>query len=269
MTYRLKTKSRNRWERYTPYLVGVGALLIIVLLNFTAPRLFSPLVRTVAVPFIKVKNDLGYSISDTFTLIHSKEDLQNQVNALQLQVNQDHIAMLQYGLITQENDDLKAVLGRVPQPKDQLLAAVLSAPPVSPYDTFLIDAGGADGLKAGDMIETQDGVLVGTIAQVNSHTSLAQLYSTPGQQLQVTVGTSTIAAVATGEGGTNMQIRLPQNANVRIGDPVMVPGLEPQFIGSIGHIDATASDSFETIFFTLPVSLSQTQWLLIDKSPIN
>ena len=120
------------------------------------------------------------------------------------------------------------VLGRIQKletelelrPQSAYLAArVLAAPPRLHYDTLLIDSGESEGVMVGDTVSVE-GIALGTVTELSTHSSLVELYSSPGRTLDAEVGVSAGTIVVYGVGGGALEALMPGDLEVRVGDAV-------------------------------------------------
>lgn len=78
-----------------------------------------------------------------------------------------------------ENAQLRALAGRS-STEPHILARVLTRPPSSAYDTFIIDAGSEEGVVPGMRALIPGDFLVGTVTNVGEHSSILELSSIAG-----------------------------------------------------------------------------------------
>jgi hypothetical protein len=98
-----------------------------------------------------------------------------------------------------ENMQLRALGGRAIDDK-RIIARVLSRPPQSAYDTFVIDAGIEEGVEEGMRALIGGNFLVGEVISVGAHTSLLRLASEAG------VSTSGLLSESADEGTTTAPV---------------------------------------------------------------
>jgi cell shape-determining protein MreC len=213
-------------------------------------------------PFWSVQNGFSDSVHSLQTLIRSKLDIEAENTHLKDLLAREAIEGYSREALREENDELKAKLGRSPE-FSYMLTQVLASPPVSPYDTFIIDVGEDNGSVLGMDAFTDGDFKVGTITRVWKRSSLVTLSSAPESTLSVTVGSNAIPAVARGVGGGNFRITLPKGVDVKIGDLVNIPALAPMYAGIIMAIDKPEGSSLESLFISLPLNIFQTKYLYL------
>ena len=193
--------------------------------------------------------------------------MQNQITTLQLK-------QVDYDAINKENQDLKNLFGRsngnigietVSGTNSRILARVLSAPPVSPYDTFVLSAGSDSGLAVGDKVYISDTILIGEIASVTGKNSTVNLFSKSGMTNSLTLSRTGAVYEVKGQGGANMSVEVPKDADILWGDVFEYPNTETSVVGSVYYIDQSAQSSFKTVYIRVPGNVFQTQWVMVDK----
>jgi cell shape-determining protein MreC len=166
-----------------------------------------------------------------------------------------------------ENEDIKKALGRTGKGND-VLGVILSRPPMSPYDTLVIDVGSADGVKAGNKVYTEGEVLVGDIAEVFEHESKVSMFSTPGRIMPIIVGSTTIETQATGKGGGNFTAKFPVEIRIKEGDLIVTPQIRPHAFGVVERIVVDSSDSLQTILFKSPINIHEFRFVEVDRGSV-
>ena len=252
-----RPKSRNRLWISTWIVVGI--LIIIALIKYGGP--------SVAEPFMKggtFMRDFGAGAVGVFT---SKSSIETENQQLKDQIAQDQVAIDRDKLLVQENSDLKDLLGRHSN-SSSILATVLSKPPMSLYDTVVVDVGSSDKVSVGDTVLALGSVPIGVVSTINTHTSVIKLYSSSGQKVDVRIGKN-IQASAEAQSGGNFLIKLPKDSSVAIGDPISAPGIGVSVFGHVENIESNDNDPFIYVRFTLPVNMSELHFLQIDRTIVS
>jgi len=216
----------------------------------------SQTVHYVSGPLWKAGNRITNTASSYGAFLDSKETLQEKNYALQKEIIELRLKLLSKDLLLQENKELKAALGRLGS-KESVLAAVLSKPNNSPYDTLIIDIGKDKGIQKGDKVLASGEVVFGTIEEVYDKSSKVELYSSPGLIQNVLLGGGAIPATAKGKGAGNFEITLPRDVEVSLGDVVTIPDIEITILGTVLYIEKDPNSPFQTILVKSPVNLSE------------
>ncbi len=172
-----------------------------------------------------------------------------------------------YEAIKQENDELRALLSVVPSgggadPKMGITAPVVSSMRASPYGTFIIGAGSADGIVAGSIVLTSTGFVVGVVGESDLHTTIVREVFAPGAEVDIILRDA--PGVARGFGGGNARITIPRGLTVAPGDPITVPGFGQRPVGVVGKVSSSSSASAsEEVYVRLPVNLSALSFVYV------
>lgn len=248
MNYRLIRSVKNKTVG-ARFLVPLAVLLAVALFHFFYPSLLQRAAHTIGDPLLRLRA-LSFSVAaDTASYFRSLRSLIEERNGLSKKLREAEMLLADRNLLVEEIKLLKTTANRSVSEK-QILAAVLAAPPRSPYDTLVLDAGKVDGVSEGD--EVMNGATaVGTIQKVFLRTSIAELFSTAGRNTPVSIlheGLS-IPGEALGQGGGMFKILLPKDVTIAVGDPVVIPKLTPAFFGAIEIVQGHITDSFQTLYF--------------------
>ncbi len=154
----------------------------------------------------------------------------------------------------EEAEALKAALGYRDRFDDVLLAARVISSLQDPIDaSFLIDRGSADGVIAGQAVIIDDGVLVGKVTEVGTHTARVRSLTDSRSAVAVTIRTGQgTVGVLNGDRGLSLHITLiPQSEILTPGDVVITSGLEPGIrrgllVGTIEKVTRETQGPFQT-----------------------
>lgn len=221
----------------------------------------SRVVATAASPLFSFERDFTDTTSSFFSLFRTEASLLRENLGLKQKISQMELAVLDRELLFAENEELKGLLER-PLNKGAIVARVLSAPPESPYDTFLVDRGGQDGIRGKEFV-TSLGGLIGEVVSVYPKNSLVRLFSSPGNRVAVRIGPSHIPGEAIGMGNGNFEITLPRGTAIAEGDFVSLSLVPDKVLGVVEFVGVGSSDTFEKVLFRLPVNLTEILWVYI------
>lgn len=258
MTYLARHSRPADRRRKAVIYACVAVVALIAVFQFFLPHFLPGLWTSLARPFWREEFAVGSgALSSPERLLSENEDLKRQLA--------DDQARLQSVNATQdENDQLKAILGRA-STTPYTLAAVLKRPPYSPYDELVIDVGKDHNLSTSSLVYAPGNVLIGRVTDVMSQTAKVVLLSSPGQQYQVLIGSAHTPATATGRGGGQYQASVSRDAKVQEGDYVSDPSLNDRVFGIVTSVLSDPADPFATVLFAPPVNLYQLRWVLIQK----
>ncbi len=190
-------------------------------------------------------------------LIEDKEFLEKTIEELNLrQVDYDQLVL--------ENQDLRESLDSN-YVKERVIANILSKPPRSPYDTFIIDVGEDSGVKIGNKVFASDKVIVGQIKELVSDYSIVELYSNSGVKPEVTVQRTGATFTLTGHGGANFVLDIPKDTDVVWGDVFTFPHTRDPVLGLVYYIDENSQSAFKTVYIKMPGNVFSLQRVYVEK----
>lgn len=230
-------------------------MLVVAVIKYGGPVAAAPFMRVGA-----FAHDVGAAALGAIT---SKNSVETENQNLKNQLAQVQASIDRNKLLTQENSELKELLGRHSK-NSSILTTVLSKPPMSLYDTLVVDVGSSDNVAVGDKVFALGFVPIGTIHSVNLRTSTVQLFSSSGQKVNVNIGKN-IQTSAEAQGGDNFLIKLPKGTEIAEGDLISAPSIGAEIFGHVESVDTTENDPFLYVRFTLPINMSELHFLQIDR----
>jgi cell shape-determining protein MreC len=262
MTYLRRSNVQAKKNRATVALVVAG-LFGVFLVQYLFPTFYAGLFAPIASIAWKSESSVLGTIGRMGSIVRSKYSLLTENDSLRREIaSRDAGAMLLDGL-RRENEELKGLLGRARTGRD-VVGLVLSRPPVSFYDTLIIDVGSSDGIEVGDKVYAQGAILVGDISETFGSTARVSLFSTPGRAVSVLFGSSTVQAEAIGKGAGNFEAHLPVGVEVSEGDAITFPHLRAHVFGIVESVSVDASDSLQTILFKAPINMHQLRFVEVE-----
>ncbi len=261
MNYLLRSKPRNEIRKRIILVVATFSVLVLVglisssfLRNFfyTISRPVWESENIITIPF----RSIGGFFKFKSNLVQQNLELQDELNSLKLKE-------IDYDILLKENQDLKSDIGRV-SGKNLVYSRVLSRPPRSPYDTFVIDIGSTLGVTQANRVYLSDNVIIGVVTTVTPNTSLVQLFSTGGNKQEAILSRTGTSFVLTGKGGANFQLEVPKDADIAWGDMFLYPGINSSILGSVYYIDINSQSSFKTIYIKTPGNVFRTKSVFVD-----
>lgn len=244
----------------------LGALLLFTLLFIVFRASLTNGLSSVFFKLFRPVLSLEYAATEWLkegaALIASKESLAAQNE--QLKEALDLVSLEAYSReeLKMENEQLKAMFGRS-SGRSLLLARVLATPGRSPYDTLLLDAGIDEGLAPGMKVFVDGDFVIGEVTKVMRGGALVTLYSSYGNELPVTVGSSSVPAIAKGAGGGNFRISLPKSVSVSPGDLVHIPAIAPTYAAVVSAIDRDEESSLEKVYLKWPFNVNGLTWVYV------
>ncbi len=208
--------------------------------------------------------------------------------------------------------------------QNSVVAAVLSKPPFSAYDSLIVDAGSNQGAQVGDKVyalanpvvystsadlpssasttvvtssvsastsqkksatatasvpatsTVQSGtaanpqieIPIGQVALTFGDTSIVTLFSSPGQKYPVEIGSYHIAATALATGAGMFEAMVPNNSNIAVGDPVIVPSIQTGVFASVVSVVSDPARPYSLVIFQSPVNPFSLYFVEIQKAAL-
>ncbi|MSU56011.1 MAG: rod shape-determining protein MreC [Candidatus Taylorbacteria bacterium] len=265
MNYRLIRNVRVK-GRFLDLGLLVACIVLILFFHIFYPSMLGEALSRIALPFWNTERFVASKITGVFSYVSSKQALIAENERLSQELDGANKLLLDRELTLEENRLLKEQFGRTSTRALRLIASVLTTPPRSPYDSAVIDLGSADGIEVGDRA-LSGSVVLGAVSKVYRHTSLVEFFSTAGRKTGVSIlhAGSAIPAEASGEGGGGWSVTLPKEADVSVGDAVVLAGMNPLLFARIEAIESSDTDSFQEIRFRNPVSISSLRFLELER----
>ena len=234
-----------------------------------ALRIAGIIIAVVALVFIArllVKSQVQVLIPlypDTFdTSLMSRRQLVTKLNELQSTLDSYNAHSAGMSLLESENTALKAELGRDPQSRG-ILAHVLTVPNRSFYDTFVIDAGSAEGVQVEQQAYAFNAIALGTVSQVSEHNAVITLFSAPGRETTGTAVGSDVAVTLIGRGGGEYEVRMPRDVHFEIGSSIALQSVYPAVLAEVQKIVTDPRDPFQRLLAKAPVNLTALKWVVV------
>lgn len=253
-----KKKSHTKWIVFT--------VLFVVIIFF---GFFVRPLRTLFVglthPVVQTATSLNSVVEKTKTLPLSKYGLTQEIEKVKKE-NERLVGLLVDLQKEKTETGLWASLFPSHTPADFIRAPIISKPNQSPYDTFLLGVGEADGVTAGAYISINEISLLGTIDTIHgAHRSTGILFSSPNVETHARLERSNYDVILTGRGGGNMIVEVPREIETALGDRVLYPTHYNAVIGVIRDITFDDRNATKKLFITLPTNILTLDHVYIKK----
>jgi cell shape-determining protein MreC len=264
MTHQFRDKKQIlKKKKILKNLIGFGVLIILVSLGFLSwtGKLFHSAGR----PIWEAERIINEGLDNSNYLLRSKKSLSIENKKLIEENLNLKISMIDYEDLKNEVNQLKEILGRVPEKRDFILGNILTKPNHSPYDTIIIDIGENMDMKEGDLVYANGNIPIGSISKVYNKTSLVSLYSNPGQKTEGFIDISNASVALTGRGGGNFEMIIPLELIVDKGTLIYLPGSSVEIIAIVDDVISTPSDPFKKVLLSSPVNVQNLKWVQVKK----
>ena len=190
----------------------------------------------------------------------SRSSLASENQALRAELAQTQDRAAGYGALQEENAHLQAMLSMTGEHPKGVVAVISSPSALSPNHTHLISAGSSDGVKVGDVAVTDSGFVVGTIVDVQSHTSLMKEMFASGETITAVINKNTISI--TGKSGMGYG-HLSHEVDAQVNDPVFAAAYGHRPIGIVGSVEASSTNAYRDIYVDSPVNPQALQYVYV------
>ena len=236
----------------------IAVIIVILVVVFAVPKVRSALrhgVSFIGLGIAQGTHSVGGFFGSVATAVRNKETLQNQNTALKAQVDQLTAQLATSTQLSQENADLKSAMNRT-STANFTLAAVISKPPHSMYDTIIIDGGSKNGFVTGQVVYADGQNPIGTIDQVLPTSAIVRLYSAPGQQTDARLSPSNIDVTIVGRGGGDFSATVPRDLVVTDGATVVTKDIDQSVLAVYKKITSDSRDPFQTLLLVSPINVN-------------
>ncbi|KKR45193.1 MAG: hypothetical protein A2W58_01930 [Candidatus Zambryskibacteria bacterium RIFCSPHIGHO2_02_38_10.5] len=256
--------NKPKWSYPRKTIIVVSVFILLSLLAYLFPNILRNVSHGISRPLWSVSSTLSKSFTKIKNFFVLKTTLINQNLTLIDEISALKLKEIDYDILLKENEDLKNQFGRVSQSK-RIIAAILSKPPRSPYDTLVIDAGERDAIGLGDKVYLSDTILIGIITSITPESSLVKLFSTSDYKQEAILFRTGTSFELVGRGGANLELLVPKDTDIIWGDIFMYPGLSTSVIASVYYIDTNSQSSFKTIYLRIPGNVFSTRFVFVEK----
>jgi cell shape-determining protein MreC len=263
MNYLLKNKPK--YEHRTKTILVTGFFILLSFIGIVFPNILRTVSYSLAQPLWFVSGALAKPFVGIGGFFSSKNTLINKNLALEDEISSLKLKEVDYDLISKENQDLKNQLGRSTH-SDKIASRILSKPPVSPYDTLVIDTGSSEGVNLGNKVFSSDNIIVGIVTNVTPHTSLVRLFSSGNEKQEAVLSRTGASFVLVGSGGANLKLEVPKDTDILWGDVFSYPGLSASTIATVSYVDTNSQSAFKTVYLKVPGNVFSTKWVFVEKN---
>lgn len=164
--------------------------------------------------------------------------------------------------IENQKNTLLELAGRKTDPKTTI-AAVLTYPYQTFYDTIIIDAGSDDLVAVGSEVSLPEGPVLGTVSEVFSKTAKVKLFSSSGEKTTAVLERDNVPVVLIGVGGGNFKITLPRDMAVENGDRILSADTASRLLAVVGDVSSSPTDSFKEVLAKSPTNIFTLRFVFV------
>ena len=241
-------RSQTSEVKALPALLSLALLCVTVFFagNFQAP------IRAFFAEYLTGPTDARY-------VSLSRSEIEQRLRVAEDELTRVKYQSVLYEMVVEENKNLREVRD-VESISTQVTARVLTRPPRTHYDTLIVGVGSATGITVHDLA-VWNGVLLGEVISVTGSSATVELYSTPGSEHDVMLGTPSAVAIARGLGGGAFEVLIPQGVAVSAGDVVRATTDDTLLLGRVVSVSGSATDATKTVHVAVPVSMNEIDFI--------
>jgi cell shape-determining protein MreC len=254
-------KSINKRKKTIRTAIGFGVFLLLAVTGVLAWS--AGLLSTIGRPVWQAQQAIVDTAHDASVLVRTKSSVFRDNDRLLGENAELNNSMIDYQVLKSENDQLRELLGRIPETSKFTLATILAKPNRSPYDTIIIDIGSNSGVEIGQRVYANASIPLGQISKVNDKTSLVMLYSNPGQKTEVILDGSNASVELVGRGGGNFEMIIPLELSANKGWAVLLPNTSTEVIAIIEEIISTPTDPIKKVLLRSPINIQSIKWVQV------
>ena len=258
MNYHLKNKEKNIPLRN--FYIFVGIFIFLSFLRIFFGQSISSFFINSLKPVWFQRTAFSDDNNVFFEYFYTKNRLLNENKNLKAEIENLKLKNIELEAIKTE------YLSLVDLKKDEtdIFSKVVSKPPFSPYDIFILDKGSSSGVNIGQDVYVGSSTYIGKISFVSPFSSEVSLFSIGGREKEVYIERTNTNLKIYGKGGMNFEAVVPKDLDIVLGD-VLIYKSSPisSIIAKVYKIDETLQGSFKTIYMRLPISLSNIYFVNI------
>ncbi|KND50613.1 MAG: hypothetical protein AB198_02220 [Parcubacteria bacterium C7867-003] len=262
MNFLLKSKPKRNYD--IKIIIVIMVFVLLAGASFVFPTFFRSASYFVMKPFWFLRDKTAYSTSFITNFFSFKSSLIKENARLKEELALLNLNKIDYDVLVKENEDLKSQFGKI-SGSNIIFSNILSKPPQSPHDTFVINSGSSSGVSIGDKVYISDRIIVGNVSSVTENNSVVKLFSTGGEKVEVSLFRTGASFVISGIGGADFQLEVPKETDIVWGDSFIYPGSKDSIISTVYYVDANSQSSFKTIYSRIPGNVFQSKIVFIEK----
>lgn len=223
---------------------------------------FDSFIISVASPFWKTENVVIRNIQNWSIVFENQKNLLEENAILKEKVSSLELTILSLSRGQTQEEILMELAGRKKSP-DTIIAAVLTRPPQSPYDTIIIDAGSRDAIVLGSEVSLSEGPILGKVSEIFPNRAKVKLFSSSGEETGAILERGNVPVTLKGQGGGNFKITLPQDVSVEKGDRILSADISSRLIAVVGEVSSEATDSFKEVLAKSPTNIFNLRFVFV------
>lgn len=248
---RIKNSSRFRPLRAIIFGSVIFVLVVTHLLGWLRP--VENFLVLIGKPVISGVTNAARSVTGSFSFLGSIGHLASENDSLKQQVEKLQAENARLSEVDKENVALRSQLKfQGKQPYNEEPSFVIGYDPTSFTEFLTIDKGTESGIKNGDPVITDSGLLVGQVQQAGWKSSQVLLTTDSNSSINAVIQDSRASGIVKGDHGLGLTMSLiPQDEVVKEGDRVVTSGLGGEFpkglvLGEVQSVSQLPNELFQT-----------------------
>lgn len=263
--YQIKPTNKKQWWLGGNFfkMLLLAILVVVCFFVFNNQLFGGQLASTMLTPFFKAGDYFYQHLSYIPNIFSDKNKLLEEKLELLGAVENLRIAEMSYQSLKTENEQLRKELGLKPS-KDSIAASIIGRPPQVPLDTLLLDKGSDDLVGTGDFVLANGRVLIGRIVKLNKQNATVALDSSSSVVSRGFLERTREPLEIRGFGGGGMQVKVPIDFDIVVGDKVIVANSLNYIAAIVGVVENNDSSGFKNVLLSLPSDVSKLQTVFIE-----
>lgn len=237
------------------FILSLAVIAMLFLLHYI--NLLKPLENFISYIFLPVQSKLygaGNNLSQTWENANlNNKELVYQNQQLKQKINELTAAESKLSELESENRLLREQLNFIEENKlKYAISRVVGNNLQYNMNSYILDKGADDGIKAGQAVVTANGIVVGKIRQVSPKESEFLILSDNQSAIAAVIqNKETSQGIVEGQYGISMKMNMiPQNEKIDHGDLAITSGIEQNiprglFIGQVDKVEANVNELFQ------------------------
>lgn len=258
----LQDRKIKQKKKYTLTFIVV-VIFLFFLAKFGAPDFTKKLFSNTFGRLPIFTSQVGEVMENGSERLLSKKHILSENEKLRGQIDAISIDLVDYEVLKNENNRLREIIGTFSNISDYSVAKVVSRPPVSLYDTLLVDLGESDGIVSGQKVYFLNRIFLGEVMEVYKDTSLVKLISNPEDETKGILIPSNTEITLVGRGGGSFEANIPRDLVVSPGTVVISSDRENHIIAIALNNISDPRDPVNTVLFRSPVNFNNIDFVAI------
>lgn len=256
----LKSKPKSAVGKFVALMML--CCLCVLGLQYTFPYFLRTTMYVAAKPLWYVRDATYASVSDFWGYFEGIDALQEQNNLLRQDLEALRVKEMEFAQMKVLYEDMRG-LSTASSSVSKTVARILSKPPFTPYDSFVVDAGTISGVEVGDLVYAHNALAIGRISHVAESMSTVTLFSSGGEVQEFEVLRTGTSIEVYGKGGGNFELSVPKDFDIVEGDVLQESSSGLSAVATVYNVDKTSQNSFKKVYARVPWSVFQSRFVLI------